>query len=276
MTRRSLAERMTSQAVLILVAFVTAYPFFWVILGSLKDNNEIFGNSFGLPHVWQFMNYYRAWKDGHVATYFMNSVFVGALAVACVLVFSSMASYILARFKFRLNFTIYTIFLLGLMIPWAASLLPVFIALKHLHLLDTRVGLSFTYVAFELPFGVFVITGFMKSIPSELEEAAAMDGCGYTKIFSVIIIPLSNAALSTVAVLTFLDVWNDYLFALVFLSTPTKFTLSLGLTTLRSERVAFYGYIMAGIVISVVPVMVLFILLQKQVIKGVTAGAVKA
>jgi raffinose/stachyose/melibiose transport system permease protein len=258
-----------------LLALLTGYPFLWVLLGSLKTNQEIFSNSFWLPHAWQFVNYVRVWKDGHVASYFLNGALVSAGAVITVALFSSMASYALARFRFRLNFAIYTVFLLGLMIPWAASLLPVFISLRDLHLLDTRAGLSLTYLAFELPFGVFVITGFMKTIPAELEEAAVMDGCGYARMYAKVIIPLSRAALSTVAVLTFLDVWNDYLFALVFLSTPGKFTLALGLTMLRSERVSYYGYIMAGIVISIVPVMALFLVLQNQVIKGITAGAVK-
>jgi raffinose/stachyose/melibiose transport system permease protein len=165
--------------------------------------------------------------------------------------------------------------MLGLMIPWSASLLPVFLSLRDLHLLDTRVGLSLIFLSFELPFGVFVITGFMKTIPLELEEAAIVDGCGYTRVFFEIIIPLSRAALATIAVLTFLDIWNDYLFALVFLNTQSKFTLSLGLTMLRSERVTYYGYIMAGIVISILPVMVFFLVFQNQVIKGVTAGALK-
>lgn len=276
MVKKRSSETTVTQILLILFALVTAYPFLWVLLGSLKDNTEIFSNSFGLPHQWRFINYYRAWTDGNVGAYFFNSVFVSAIAVGGVLVISSMASYILARFKFRLNFFIYTVFLLGLMIPWAASLLPVFITLRDLGLLDNRVGLALAYAAFELPFAVFVTTGFMKRIPSELEEAAVMDGCGYTRIYWMVVMPLSTAAIATVAVLTFLDVWNDYLFALVFLSTPTKFTLALGLTELRSERVTYYGYIMAGITISIIPVMTAFVLLQNYVIKGVTAGALKA
>lgn len=268
-------EELITQLILTLAALVTIIPLLWILMGSLKNNNELFLNSFGIPHVWHFENYYYAWKDGHIGADFFNSLFICCVSIISILFITSMAAYILSRFKFRINFTIYSFFLMGLMIPWASNLLPLFLTLKKIGVYDTYWALILPYISFEIPFGVFILTGFMKSIPTELEEAAIIDGCSNWSIFLKVIIPLSKPVLSTVAILTFLDVWNEYLFALVFLSNPDHFTLSLGLASFQTGKVQHYGIIMAGIIISIIPVLIIYTLLQKQVIKGMTAGAVK-
>ena len=268
-------EEMITQIILISAALITMIPLLWILMSSLKNNNELFLNSFGIPHVWRFENYYHAWKDGNIGADFFNSTFICCVSIISILFITSMAAYILSRFKFRLNFMIYSFFLMGLMIPWASNLLPLFLTLKKIGVYDTYWALILPYISFEVPFGVFILTGFMKSIPTELEEAAVIDGCSNWIIFLKVIIPLSKPVLSTVAILTFLDVWNEYLFALVFLSNPAHFTLSLGLASFQTGRVQYYGIIMAGIIISIIPVLIIYTLLQKQVIKGMTAGAVK-
>ncbi|HBE78792.1 MAG TPA: carbohydrate ABC transporter permease [Firmicutes bacterium] len=265
----------STQIILIATALITMMPLLWILMGSFKNNNELFLNSFGIPHIWRFENYYQAWKNGNIGADFFNSTFICCVSIICILLITSMAAYILSRFQFRLNFMIYSFFLMGLMIPWASNLLPLFLTLKKIGVYDTYWALILPYISFEIPFGVFILTGFMKSIPTELEEAAVIDGCSNWAIFMHVIIPLSKPVLSTVAILTFLDVWNEYLFALVFLSNPAHFTLSLGLAAFQTGRVQYYGIIMAGIIISIIPVLFVYILLQKQVIKGMTTGAVK-
>jgi raffinose/stachyose/melibiose transport system permease protein len=264
-----------SQIVLVGAAAATLIPMIWVLVSSLKDNNQIFAASFSLPRVWHFENYARAWVVGNIGSCFLNSGLVSLVSVLGILYIAAMAAYALARYQFRLNFALYTYFLMGLMIPWASNLLPLFLTLKAIRAYDTLWALILPYVAFELPFAIFILTGFMKTIPGELEEAALIDGGSRWIVFTRVILPLSKPALATVAVLTFLDVWNEYLFALVFLNNPAKFTLPLGLAAFQTARVAQYGVIMAGIIISVIPVLILYVLLQKQVIKGMTAGALK-
>lgn len=264
-----------SQVLLMAAAAATLVPMLWVLVSSFKDNNQIFAASFGLPQVWHFENYARAWIVGNIGACFLNSGLVAVVSVLGILYIAAMAAYVLARYRFRLNFALYSYFLMGLMIPWASNLLPLFLTLKALQVYDTLWALILPYVSFELPFAIFILTGFMKTIPSELEEAALIDGGSRWVVFIRVILPLSKPALATVAVLTFLDVWNEYLFALVFLNNPAKFTLPLGLAAFQTARVAQYGVIMAGIIISVIPVLILYGLLQKQVIKGMTAGALK-
>jgi raffinose/stachyose/melibiose transport system permease protein len=269
-------EAVVSHTILLVAVWMTVIPLLWVLISSFKDNNAIYADSFGLPPVWHIENYYRAWVVGNIGSCFFNSCLVSAVSVLSILLISAMAAYILARFQFGLNFALYSFFLMGLMIPWASNLLPLFLNLKALNIYDTLWALILPYVSFEIPFAVFILTGFMKALPTELEEAALIDGASRWTVFTKVILPLSKPALATVAVLTFLDVWNEYLFGLVFLNNPAKFTLPLGLAAFETARVAQYGVIMAGIIISIIPVLVCYVFLQKQVIKGMTAGALKA
>ena len=268
--------RIVSFCVLVAAAVFTLFPFAWVVIGSFKDNVDIFERPFGLPRVWHAQNYVDAWTVGKIGAYFLNSLLVSVVSVVGAALFAAMASFALARFRFKLNFLVYSFFIMGLMIPWASNLLPLFLLLKRLALNNTLAALILPYVSFELPMGILITTSFLKSMPGELEEAAIIDGCSSWGVFWKVVAPLAQPALATVAVLTFLDVWNEYLFALVFLNNPAVFTLPLGLALFRTAKVQHYGLVMAGVVISIIPVMAIYVCLQKFVIRGITAGAVKS
>lgn len=258
---------------LMMAAIVSLYPFIWVVLTSLKDNNEIYGNAFGLPKVYLWDNYTEAWKGASVGQSFLNSMVVCMSTLVLLSIITTMGSYILTR-VYRNNF-LSTYFSLGIMIPVHALLIPSVLIFKNIHLTDNLFGLVIMYAAMNISFSMFIINGFMESIPKELDEAATIDGCGKGKLFFHIIFPLTKPGIATVATLAFLNCWNDLLMGLVLISTPAKKTLSMAISALKGAYITQYGLLCAGFVISIVPVVVMYLLFQRQVIAGMTAGAVK-
>lgn len=258
---------------LILMSVTALYPFIWVVLSSLKDNNEIYGNSFGLPHIVQWGNYLEAWKGANVGQSFLNSFFVCMVTVLFLSLISSMGSYVLTRLiNSRL---LSTYFLLGLMIPIHALLIPSVLIFKGIHLQDSLINLIILYTAVNISFSMFIMNGFLKGIPKELDEAATIDGSGKGRLFFQILLPIAKPGIATVATLTFLNSWNDLLLGLVMISTPSKRTLSIAISVLKGAYMTRYGLLCAGFVISIAPVVIMYLLFQKQVIAGMTAGAVK-
>ncbi|MBF9016903.1 MULTISPECIES: carbohydrate ABC transporter permease [unclassified Oceanispirochaeta] len=258
---------------LTLLAITMIYPFFWVIISSLKTTDEIFTSAFSLPTSLRFNNYYNAWIKASIGTCFRNSVIVSVIALALTLLFASMAAYVLARkWKNRLLFTYFT---LGIMVPLQAIVIPSFIIIRNLGLINTRAGLILIYAVSGISFGIFVLTGFFKTIPVEMEEAAVIDGCGSGTTFFRIILPMAKPALATVGILSFLQYWNEYLFASVLIAKAEYKTLTQGIMALRGPYTTDYGMLTAGLALAIVPLMVAYVILQKQVIEGMTAGAVK-
>ena len=272
---RSRCQGALLQLLLTVVAVVFFCPFLWVLLNSFKGNTEIFSSPLALPKVFSLANYAEALVKANLLTYFVNSSLITLTSVAILLVITSMASYILARFEFKLNFVIYMLFTLGYMIMGQAVLLPIFISLRDLGLLDKRLGLVVPYVALHVSINLMLITSYMRTIPKALEEAAIIDGCSPAKIFTHVILPLAKPVLATAATLDFLWIWNELLFALVIITTPALRTIPLGLLSLKSEFVVNYGAMSAGIILASIPVLCVFLLLQEQVVAGMTAGAVK-
>lgn len=258
---------------LVLAAVISVYPFIWVVISSLKDNSEIFGNSFGLPGTIRWDNYMEAWKGASVGRAFFNSMLVSMAAVAILAIIASMGSYAIIRIiKSR---TLSTYFLLGLMMPIHALLIPSVLIFKEIHLQDNLAGLVIVYIAVNISFSMFIMSGFLQSIPKEIDEAARIDGCGKGRIFFSILLPLAKPGIATVATIAFLNCWNDLLLGLVMISTPEKRTLSVAISVLKGAYLTRYGLLCAGFVISIAPVVAMYILFQKQVIAGMTAGAVK-
>lgn len=258
---------------LILVGIICLFPLVWILLNSLKNNAEIFASPFSLPKTLNFNNYINAWKTANVGTYFINSILVSFSAVILIVLLASMASYILARIW--PNKLIQTYFVLGLMIPIHAMLIPTFIMLRDINLYNTRRGLIVVYCAVNLSLSIFILTGFMKNIPKEIEESARMDGAGIYRIFFKIIMPISKPGIATIATLSFLNAWNDFLYAQVLISNPALKTLTQGIANLKGQYATDYGLMSSGLVIAIIPVSLIYILFQEQVIKGMTAGAVK-
>lgn len=275
-TRSASIGKVFMQSFLILVAFVQIYPLIWLALFSLKDNSEIFsGDVAGLPKSFLWSNYAKALSDGHVLTYFMNSILVTGASIVLVLILSSMTGYAITRMNWKLSGFTMTLILLGMMVPIHAALLPLFIILKNLGLLNSYWSLIIPYVAFGIPMAVFILGSFFKGIPREMEESAVIDGCGIYKTFFSIMLPLVRPAIATVAIFTFLSCWNELMFAVTFINNTAYQTLTVGMMSMVGTYITQWGIIGAGLMITTVPTVAIYLLLNKQVQQSMIAGAIK-
>ena len=262
--------------ILIIIAFIQVYPLIWLVLVSFKNNVEIFGgNVLGLPKVWRISNYKDALTNGNVGLYFLNSTVVTALTIGISSVVTATAAYAISRMKWKLSKLTLTILLLGMMVPIHSTLLPLFVILRKMQILNSYWSLVLPYVAFALPMGVFVLTGFLEGIPRELEEAACLDGCNIYQIFFRIILPLLKPALSTVAIFTYLSSWNELMFANTFINNPNLKTLTVGIMSMAGQHSTEWGPIVAGLVIATLPTILIYMPLSNQVQKSLMSGAVK-
>ncbi|WP_018931090.1 carbohydrate ABC transporter permease [Gracilibacillus lacisalsi] len=249
--------------------------FIWVLITSFKSNREIFSNPFGLPESFNIDNYIFALFDVNMVMYLLNSLIVAVATVLLCFVLGSTVSYALSRFEFKGNTFLYLLFIIGLTIPLQSLIYPMFFKMHTLGLRDTIFGIIIVYTALNLPKTVFLLVGFMKGIPKEMEEAAIIDGCNYWNVFSKVVIPMSKPVLATVGILVFIAAWNEYIFATVLISSDVTKTLPLGLASFQSSHLSEYGLIAAGVIISIIPVLIAYILFQEQIIKGMASGAVK-
>lgn len=257
-------------------------PMLWVVASSLKQNSEIFRDTFALPAVGdlQTENYRRAWREARFGDYFFNSVLVTIASVALITGLGAMAAYALSRFKLPGGSVLFWLFLAGLMIPAQLAVVPLFFEMRALGLLNSRTGLVLVYTANGLPFAIFILAGFFRTLPRSLYEAAVIDGCGDWNAFWRVMLPLARPGLVTVAIFQFIGVWKEYFFAFMLTSgdvAATSRTLPLGLANLAitAQYRSDYGSLFAGLVLVSLPLLVVFVLLQKHIVKGVTAGAVK-
>lgn len=258
---------------LTIMAVISLYPFIWVLISSFKDNNSIFGDPFGLPERLLTENYREVWEGADVGRNFLNSMFVCLVTLTILIIVTSMGSYILTRVWKNSFLSIY--FSLGIMIPIHALLIPSVLIFKKMGLTDNLSALTLMYTATNISFSMFIMNGFFEGIPKEVDEAATIDGCSRAQIFFRVIFPIAKPGIATVATLAFLNCWNDLLLGLVLISSPQKNTLSLAISALKGSYATRYGLLCAGFVISIIPVVIMYLLFQKQVIAGMTAGAVK-
>jgi raffinose/stachyose/melibiose transport system permease protein len=260
--------------ILTFMAVLALYPFLWVLNSGFKSNQEIYMNSFGLPHVWKVANYTRAVFSNSMRTGFMNSVIVTASVLTLVVVLGGMVSYVIARV---LNSKwLYLYFTVGIMIPMTSILIPVFLMLRQMGLLNSLMGLIVIYAACQMSMTVFVLTGFLKSIPREIEEAAIIDGCSLVQVFFRIVFPLSKPGIATVCTLVFIYCWNEYLLATIIAGSGKLRTIIVAVYMSKVEMQTDYGMLCANLVMSILPVVIFYLLFQEQVIKGMTAGSVKS
>lgn len=256
-------------------ALVTLYPLIWLFISSFKTNQEFFGKPFGLPSVWQIENYTKAWKIAGIGTAFTNSIIVTFISLALTLFIGTLAAYVLSRLQFRFKGFLLGLFVLGMLIPIHSTLVPLFIMMNEMGILDTYAALILPYTAFELPIAIFIVSAYLTSVPKEVEEAAMIDGCSHWGIFFRVILPLSVPAMSTVAILAFLRFWNDFAFALVFINKQALKTLPLSLSVFSDGFGTDYALTMAAMAIAVIPTIVIYLIFQEQIMKGMVAGAVK-
>jgi len=262
--------------VLILWAVISVFPVYWMLTFSLKTNAEIFGeNVAGLPRHWVWSNYTRAFNTGNMPRYFLNSLIVAVATIVITLAASVMATYAITRLHWKGRKRMNSFFMLGLTIPIHASIVPLYTTLAKIKLLDTLWALIIPYSAFSLAMGILVCTGFMGDIPYDLDEAAMLDGCGTWGTFFRIIVPLMRPAVATVGIYTFLQCWNELMFANVFINSDKWRTLPVGVQSLSGQYTTDWGPIGAALSIATIPTLIFYIFMSKKIQDSFVAGAVK-
>ncbi len=284
---------------LILWAFINLFPIYWMFTFSLKTNDEIFGeNVAGLPNEWKWENYETAfWGKGgrdlkaagnidgteastgfqlpKIIRQFINSVIITVTTILISIFAAMMATFAMSRIKWKLSKLTYSMFMLGLTIPIHASLLPVYKTISSLGLINTYTSLILPYSAFSLAMSILICSGFMEDIPKELDEAAFIDGAGLWKTFIRVIVPLMKPALATIGIYTFLQCWNELMFANQFISSGDKMTLPVGVQQLSGQYLTEWGPIGAALVIATFPTLLVYIFFSKRIQDSFIAGAVK-
>lgn len=257
-------------------AAIVIYPILVMVAASLKSNEEVFSSPLALiPDTWKFSNYADAWQQAQFDIYFRNSIVVAVVSVVFILWFGSMAAYVLARFSFPGNRAIYLLFLAGFMVPIRLAIVPLFIMLREMNLLDTLWSLIVVNIASGMPFSVFMLVTFFRQVPQDLEDAAVLDGASPFQTYRQIMLPLVRPVLATVGLFHFLAIWNDFFFPLIFIRTPELRTVPLGVSKFFGEYTNDWALLFAALSISIIPVLIVYVLASKQFIAGLTAGALK-
>lgn len=261
-------------AVLSAYAVTVIYPLLWMIVSGFKTNKEIFGNTWALPKSWPLSNYKAAWDIG-VGTYFANSVIVTASAMVFTIVISALLAFMLARFSFKGRNLVFMMVLGGMMLSPEVSLISLYKLLQILGIYNTRWALIIPYTAFRIPFTTFLIWAFFKEMPIEVEESAYLDGCSMFQIFYKIMVPMSKPVIATSALLAAITFWNEFMFGLVFIEDTALKTIPIGLMNLRGTLTTKWSIMLAGLTISALPMIIVYLVFQKQLVRGMTSGSVK-
>ncbi|MDB5563173.1 MAG: ABC-type sugar transport system, permease component [Hyphomicrobiales bacterium] len=263
------------QALLLLNAFIMLYPLFVMVMSSFKTNAEIFTSPFSLPENPNFDNITKVWTGTNFVQYLANSVGVTGASILLILLFGTMAAYAIARYKFKLGAFMLMFFLSGMTVPLKLAIIPLFIQLDALHLVDSYAGLVLVYVAMGLPSAVFIMTGFLRSLPRELEESARIDGANELLIMLKIMLPLARPAMVIVAIQNAVPIWNDFFFPLILITSDNLKTLPQGLTVFMGEFVTDWGVLFTGLTFAALPITLLYVILSRHFIAGITQGAIK-
>lgn len=261
--------------VLLLALAISIAPFLYLCSMSLMDNQQLFGGTL-VAWPWRLANYPEAWVKTQIGTLYWNSIYISTVSMVVTVILSALAGYGLGRLDFFGKRFVFALILIGLTIPLQIALIPLFVNLRTFGLMNTPLALIGPYTAFGLAFGTYIMKGFFEELPRELEEAARIDGASDGRIFWQIMLPLTRPALATISIFLFLQNWNEFLFALTFITESARRTLPTGIYALISSE--FYGnypLLAAGLVIFSVPVLVLYFIFQQQFIEGLTAGALK-
>ncbi len=263
-------------SVLIAISVVQIFPLVWLFNFSLASSNELFTKGLLIiPETIRWDNYVVAFTDGKFLQYFKNSLLINVLAVVLVIFISITTGFACKRMRWKLSGFVKTLILLGMMIPIHATLLPNYRIYSELGLLDSIWALLIPYVAFSLPQGLFLMTSFMDSIPTELEEAAAMDGCGIYRIVFQIMTPLLKGPIATISIMTFLNNWNEFIMASIYLRSDTWKTLPFSVLEFTGQYSSNYAVQFAVMALTAAPAVLVYLILNKHITKGVAMGAVK-
>lgn len=261
--------------VLLTATLIFVFPLIWVFYNSFKTNSELFENPWSLPKSISFENYIFAWKQANIGQYFVNSIVICVTALVLCLILSTTAAFALTRLKWKLSDSVMMVFLVGMMIPIHSTLIPLFLMFSRAGIINSRLSLIIPYTISGMPIAIFIMTGFFKSFPGEIEESAVIDGATMWGVFWRITLPIAKPSIATVAIYTFVSMWNELNYALVFLSDRSKMTLPIGLSSFKGQYSTNYVAMFAAVAITVFPSIFIFTIFNKQVIEGMTSGAVK-
>jgi N-acetylglucosamine transport system permease protein len=267
-----------SHGFLLLWALLTTLPLLWVVLSSFKDDNEILTDPWGLPGALRFENWQRAWTEAHIGRYFLNSIIVVSGSLTLTMFFGATAAYVFARYDFRFKQVFYYLFVGGMMFPVFLALVPLFFVVRNAGLFGTWRGLILVYAAYSLPFTVFFLTAFFRTLPQTVAEAALIDGCGPFRLFFRVMLPMARPGLISVGIFNFLGQWNQFILPQVLMQgDDSRWVLAQGLSALAVSQ----GYqgdfsgLFAGLTIAMLPVLGVYVLFQRQIQSGLTAGQLK-
>ncbi|MET8157570.1 carbohydrate ABC transporter permease [Sphaerisporangium sp. NPDC005289] len=269
-----------SHVALIVWTILVVGPILWTFLASFKTNPEIVGDApLALPHDYSWAAWGRAWDKAHVGRYMLNTVFVVGVSTFFTMLFGSMAAYVLARYRFWGNRAIYFLFVSGLSFPVFLALVPLFFVVRSFGLTDTFTGVILVYIAYSLPFTVFFLTAFFKTLPTSVAEAAMMDGCSHTRTFFQIMMPMARPGLISITIFNILGQWNQYLLPIVLLSgnVEDKWLITQGIANINTSAgyEADWPGLFAALSMAILPMLIVYIVFQRQIQSGLTAGAVK-
>lgn len=263
------------EAGMIVTALLFFIPLYFIISMTFKTPEEMAGFPLSWPGSLRFGNYAETWRMMHFPVVFANTLLITVCSVALLIVFGSMAAYPLARKTSGIYNFLYIYFIAGIMVPFQLAMVPLYRFVNALHLVNTYHGAILIYSSINLPMAVFLFTGFLKSTPKELEEAAWIDGCSKMRAFWTAVFPIIKPATATVAVLCSLSTWNDFIIPLLFLQDQSKRTIMIELYMFVGEHVTNWSLLFPGMVLSIVPLLLAYLFLQKYIIKGIAAGSVK-
>jgi len=268
------AVEATSHALLFIWTIIVIVPFLWVVLSSFKTTKEILASPFSLPAHWQFDNYAHAWTDAGIRQFFLNTVIVVGVALVLVMLLGAMCAYVLARFTFPGARFIYYLMLAGLTFPIFLAIVPLFFILKNIGLINTLPGLIMVYVAFALPFTVFFLYAFFKTLPDDVYEAALIDGAGEWRAFFRIMLPMARPGIAAVAIFNFLGLWNQFLLPVALNTDQSRYVLTQAMAGFASQAgyAVDFGALFAAVVITVVPVLIVYIIFQRRLEGSVSRG----
>jgi raffinose/stachyose/melibiose transport system permease protein len=250
-------------------------PVFFLFNSSLRETNSFASNPFSLARDPHWENFQQVWSDGAFATYLKNSLIVTGGSLILILICALGAGFVLGRYNFKGNALIFGFVLTGMLIPAKLAILPLFIQLKWMNLLDSHFGLILVYASGALPAAVFIMSGFFRSLPADLDNAARIDGANEFQLLTRVLMPLVRPGLAIVAIYSAIPIWNDFFLPLVFLQSPENKTIMQGLTVFFGQYASQWGVLFAGLTMAALPLIVLYLILSEQFIKGLTAGAVK-
>lgn len=262
-------------AIATVLVFVVSVPVLYAVLGGFRTTGQLSDRPVGLPDPWVFDNYREILASDTFWLQLRNSVLVAIITLAVVVPCSTMAAFVLARFSFRGREAFYALFTLGLLFPVTVAVLPLFITVRSLDLLNNPLGVALPQAAFLLPTSVIVLRPFFRAIPPELEEAAAIDGCGPFRFFLVIALPMSRPVLATISVLAIVHSWNAFLLPLVMLGDPDMWTLPLGVTNFSTQYSSDTARVLAFTSLSMIPALVFYVIAERQIVGGLASGALK-